>query len=183
MQSNDIKLINSGVQDCIGLKGASAAKWLREQNIPVPNAPNHWVQYDEDHLVLRLGTDAFLLQALTSQDQQQPDQLITKLELCLTIKQHESTGVYRVPRADALLQLTGDGIADLLSQVCRLDTQHVLQNNALVITQIAGVNATLLKASASPEVYYLWFDVSYQDYMVNTMMHLAKPAASMNNDH
>lgn len=183
MQSNDIKIISSGAQDCFGLKGSGAAKWLQEQNIQVPDAPNHWVQQNERHLLLRLGSDAFLLQAIDPQDQLQPDALIAKLELCLSIKPLESTGVYRVPHADSFLQLSGDGVADLLSQVCRLDTHHVLQNNALVISQIAGVNATLLKASSHPEVYYLWFDVSYQDYMVKTMMHLAKPAASMNNDH
>jgi hypothetical protein len=180
MASQDsIEMLDLHAQACLGIKGRHAADWLAAQHIQVPKTPNHWVQHEENHLVLRFGNDEFLLQQIATRNQSQTDAFLEDLKQRLASNLHEITGVYLVPRADACLQLSGNEVDHLLAQVCRLDTQQLLNNQALVMTQFAGVNGILLKASIQPDVYRLWFDISYQAYMEETIMQLVNQPNSI----
>lgn len=168
--SKSVQMLDLSAQPVIGIKGAASAQWLNKQGFSVPTLPNHWVKQSEQCLILRLGSNEYLLQQLSIQANQNSFDLIEKT---LINKSKESAGIYHVPRADASIQLIGDGVDLLLSQVCRLDIENELQEQALLITHIAGVNAILLKATEQPNSYRFWFDQSYQSYIVETLTKLA----------
>jgi sarcosine oxidase, subunit gamma len=165
MQLNkNLEMTDLGMQAIVGLKGSNAAAWLLEQGIDIPDKANHWAKLGQDGMVLRLGMSEFLIQ----------DANTTTIEKNLSIAMEAHAGVYHVPRADVSLQLKGDGVMSLLSQICRLNIDQVTQNNTVVMTQVAGVPAILLKASPQASIYRLWFDFSYQTYMTETITKLAK---------
>ncbi len=164
-----IEVIDCSSQPSLGIKGSGAADWLIEQNIIIPSVPNHWVAHHDEVIVLRLGVSEFLVQQTLSNG----SHALEMLEASLIKKMDAYSGVYHVPRADTSLQLKGGDVPNLLSKVCRLDVQQLLQDNALVMTQIAGINAILLKASTQPQTYHLWFDFSYQNYLLETLASLA----------
>ncbi len=169
-----IEVIDCSSQPSLGIKGPGAADWLIKQNIMVPTAPNHWVVHHDEAIVLRLGVSEFLIQQTLNKESHASALSFDMLEASLIKKMDAYSGVYHVPRADTSIQLKGDDVPNLLSQVCRLDVQQLLQDNALVMTQIAGINAILLKASTQPETYRLWFDFSYRNYLLETLTSLAK---------
>jgi len=177
---NQMEMIDFSAQASIGIKGAHAASWLSAQQISVPQKPNHWVLHNETHLVLRLGMQELLIQQIAGKDNSHPDDCLATLESSLARNlhdtNHEKEGVYHVPRADSLMQLTGHGVLDLLAQTCRLNISNELQDHALVMTQVAGINAILLKVQA---VTYLWFDQSYHAYMVETITELTKQSLTI----
>lgn len=153
----------------VGIKGAQAERWLNQQVIATPPLPNHWLETYQANgqtlLVLRLGTSEFLIEALDDQ---------TDVPLT-TFNQVKAAGVYTVPRADASFRLAGENINALLAQICMLDITQALQENALVMTQIAGVSAILLKESTQQNSYRLCCDVSYKHYLQDTLKRLAAP--------
>jgi sarcosine oxidase subunit gamma len=148
-----------------GIKGSNAALWLQQQGITTPDSANHWVQSSQGTMVLRLGQGEFLI------EDQSGGQVVAQL---LAASKAKPPGVYVVPRADATFRLNGEGVERVLAKICMLDITHELQANALLMTQVAGVSAVLLKeGSGEQSSYRLWCDVSYQAYMLNTLSNMA----------
>jgi sarcosine oxidase, subunit gamma len=172
--NKDLEMIDLSMHAALGIKGSYASAWLEQQGIEVPSAPNYWIKLNQNCMVLRLGMNEFLIQEVGSTINQEAQALIVTLENNLSNVMEDYAGVYRVPRADASLLLKGDGVAPLLSQMCRLNIEQDIQGHALVMTQVAGVSAILLKESEQGNVYKLLFDLSYQAYMTETIANLAK---------
>lgn len=172
--NKSLEMIDLSEHEVIGIKGNNATAWLTQQGIEVPSAPNHWIRLGQDGIVLRLGMNEYLIQEVSSKDNHETPSFIPTIENSLSTVMNEHVGVYRVPRADVSLLLKGDGVAFLLSQICRLNIEQDLLSNALVMTQVAGISAILLKESQQAGIYRLWFDLSYQAYMTETITNLTK---------
>lgn len=170
--NKNLEMIDLSMHEVVGIKGNNATAWLTQQGIEVPSAPNHWIKLGQDGMVLRLGMNEYLIQQVSSKDNHETQSIIPTIENSLSKEMNEHAGVYRVPRADTSLLLKGDGVAFLLSQICRLNIEQALLGNALVMTQIAGISAILLKESQQVDAYRLWFDLSYQTYMTETITNL-----------
>jgi sarcosine oxidase, subunit gamma len=139
-----------------GVKGAQATAWLAKHGVSIPAAPNTWVLSGQT-LVLRLGSTEFLL------EDQAGGEICKKLsEDTLRVP-----NVYKVPSADAAWILAGSGVLNLLSELCALDLrENSLLENDVVMTQVAGISATLLRQTINGEtVYRLWCDGTYATFM------------------
>lgn len=149
-----------------GVKGPNVVQWLAAHKVEMPEQRNTWRLDGSGALVLRLGNSEFLIE----------DQPGTQTCQRLKADQHKSFGVYKVQRCDASLILSGSQVQQLLSELCVLDLRDkALPENALVMTQIAGISATLLRQTLNgEEVFRLWCDGTYGPYIWETLIELAK---------
>jgi len=150
-----------------GIKGAKAGEWLAQQGLKTPEALNTWVEGAPGTLVLRLGVSEFLVE----------DQLIGKA--CAKLQAFDQANIqsaYQVVRADAAFVLGGSEVLNLLAELCVLDLRDsALPSNFVVMTQIAGISATLIRESLSGEqVYRIWCDGSYGLYLWEILIEIAQ---------
>jgi len=148
------------------IKGPSAAQWLEVNKLKIPATANSWNQQQSGALVLRLGNSEFLIE----------DQPAGKLCAALNVADRKAlNGLYKVERSDVALVLSGSQALSLLSELCTLDLREkALGENALVMTQVAGISATIIRQSLNNEpVYRLWCDGTYGAFMWDTMLEIA----------
>lgn len=150
------------------VKGPQAAAWLAARGMNTPAAINSWDEAAPGTMILRLGGSEFLLE-----DQHSGDTCAT---LAKGFKQAEVAGVYKVQRADAAFILSGSEALDLLSELCMLDLRDsALGANAVVMTQVAGISATLLRQTLNgQQVYRIWCDGTYGPYLWDMLTEVAK---------
>ena len=150
-----------------GIKGANAAEWLAQQGIKTPDLINAWIEGAPGTLVLRLGNSEFLVE----------DQLMGKACAKLhAFDQSNMQSAFHVARADASFVLSGSEALNLLSELCVLDLRDAaLPINAVVMTQIAGISATLLRENlAGEQVYRIWCDGTYGRYLWKILIEIAQ---------
>ena len=89
-------------------------------------------------------------------------------------------GVYKVPRADAAYLLAGSQVLNLFSELCPLDVRETaLAENEVIMTQVAGISAIVLRQSINNEtVYRLWCDGTYGAYMLHTLSEVSNESNS-----
>jgi sarcosine oxidase subunit gamma len=147
-----------------GVKGRRAQEWLTALGYSLPEQPNSW-ETTTDAMHLRLGISEFLIEANSNS---------YSLDALMLAAKSVSSGVYWVPRADTAFEISGSAATDLLSEICMLDTTKQA-NNALFMTQIAGISAILIKLPNTPvPSYRIWCDGSYHHYMLETLSRIAK---------
>jgi sarcosine oxidase subunit gamma len=146
-----------------GVKGPEAANWLIRHKVAVPTKANTWL-IKENTIVMRLGASEFLV------EDQKDAETCTKL----VVDHLRVAGVYKVPRVDASYLLAGSHVKNMLSELCALDlSEHALPDNGVVMTQVAGISATILRQSLNGElIYRLWCDGTYGTYMKHTLLEI-----------
>lgn len=149
----------------VGIKGPQAVKWLASQDIKTPADINSWIEHNGT-LVLRLGGSEFLVEERNSG---------LPSEKLASFDQATTTGVYKVQRADASFILSGSEALNMLSELCMMDLRDsALGANTVVMTQVAGISATLLRQQLNGEqVYRLWCDGTYGSYMWDMLLEVA----------
>ena len=147
-----------------GVKGPQASKWLANNGISIPAEPNTWILSDHA-IVMRLGASEFLIEDQTD------GKTCSKLEADVD----RVNGVYKVPRADAAYLLAGSQVLNLFSELCPLDLRETaLAENEVMMTQVAGISATILRQSINNKtVYRLWCDGTYGVYMLHTLLEIS----------
>jgi sarcosine oxidase subunit gamma len=150
-----------------GIKGTNVLQWLSEQKIEIPAQPNSWIQHPNGTLVLRLGGSEFLI------EEPNGSQLCEQLKIA---NRERPYGVFKVQRADTALLLSGTEVTNLFSEVCSIDLRgQALDDNRLVMTQVAGISATLIRQTLNGEpVYRLWCDGTFGAYMWETLLEIAQ---------
>lgn len=146
-----------------GVKGPDAACWLTKHKVTLPTAANTWL-LNENTMVIRLGISEFLV------EDQKGGEACAKL----TADFLRVAGVYKVSRVDASYLLAGSYIKNLLSEICALDlSEPALSDNGVVMTQVAGISATIVRQVLNGEaVYRLWCDGTYGTYMKHTLLEI-----------
>jgi sarcosine oxidase subunit gamma len=149
-----------------GIKGPGAQAWLLALGVEIPAAANSWAQQANGALVLRLGNSEFLVE----------DQPGSQLCQALQAADASGSGLYKVPRYDAALILSGREVQNLLSELCTLDlSEKGLAQQALLMTQVAGISATVLRQNLNgEEIYRLWCDGTYGSYLWETVLQIAE---------
>ena len=166
-----ISIIDVSSLPRFGIKGREASVWLSSQGITLPTIANSWTIGKDSSLILRLGNSEFLIE-----DQKQ-GQTTAKLEVAC---KNRIAGIYPVARADASFMLTGEAATDLLSEICMLDLRQETHPQALYMTQIAGISATLLKQQLDDNaVVRLWCDGTYHHYMHEILRIIAKEVSTL----
>lgn len=147
-----------------GVKGPEAANWLSNYKVEIPAKANTWL-FSGNAIVMRLGTSEFLI------EDQQGGETCAKLAADWL----RVAGVYKVPRVDASFTLLGSGVLRMLSEICALDLSATgLQGNEVVMTQVAGISATVLRQNLNGDsLYRLWCDGTYGVYMKQMLSEIA----------
>jgi sarcosine oxidase subunit gamma len=148
----------------LGLKGARATQWLATLGIIAPTAPNSWSAAPpgagevDSLIVARLGASELFLQEAAG------GHTLERLSQAL---RNNPPGVYPVLREDTALVLAGDGVHDVLAQVCNVDFQTIsLDSRAIVLTLMIGVAVLVAPQVEADERYYrIWCDPSYGPYL------------------
>lgn len=165
-----LNVTNLSALQRFGIKGPAAAEWLIHQGIEVPKNANTWLKTATGLMVLRLGASEFLLE----------DSLDGTNCAALCVKAKQATqNVYYVARFDASFALSGDATLDLLAELCTLDLRpSLVADDALVMTQIAGISATILRQPLNGEVVYrIWCDGTYDEFMGGVLQEVASEIA------
>jgi len=148
-----------------GIKGAKAAEWLSGQGITLPESNNSWLEISSGSLLMRLGSSEFMIESQATEN----------LPTLSNSDQFATPGVYKVQRADAAFIISGQQALNLLSELCTLDLKgEALSDNKLLMTQIAGISAILLKQSINgKEAYRIWCDGTYGHYLWEKLLEIA----------
>lgn len=148
-----------------GVKGPNATKWLVEHGVSIPTNHNTWTLSQQKTLVLRLGASEYLIE----------DQLDGAVCSRLSADTTRVTGVYRVPRADAAFIVSGSLSLNLFSELCSLDLREKsFGANELLMTQLAGISATLIRETLNSEtIYRIWCDGTYGAYLWDVLLEVA----------
>ena len=129
----------------LGLKGPRAAEWLAAQGIGVPAEPNTWTHSGQTSasdslLVARLGTGEFFLEDIAA------GSTLTRMAPALD---GQPAGVYPVLREDWAFSLGGEGVHDVLAQVCNVNFSALpLHSNPVIMTLMIGVAVLVVPQSA-----------------------------------
>jgi sarcosine oxidase subunit gamma len=153
----------------LGLKGPRAAEWLAAQGIVLPAAPNTWAAGTgaDALLVARLGQSEFFLEG---------DTAATTLQRLALSLNGRLPGVYPVLREDWGFDLGGEGVHDVLAQVCNVNFAALApDSHPVIMTLMIGV-AVLVVAQggaagqgACERRYRIWCDPTYGEYFAEVL--------------
>ncbi len=175
--------VGTGRERC-GFKGPRAAEWLASQGILLPQASNTWTSVsgagtaaaaadmstanqpaatipasnsEDGLLVARLGTAEFFLEGKADG---------TSLRGILSA-QTLPAGVYPVLREDAAFSLSGEGVHDVLAQVCNVNFAALaLESNPVIMTLMIGVAVLVVPQVADAcRRYLIWCDPTFGPYV------------------
>ena len=162
----------------LGLKGPRAEAWLAAQGIALPAAPNTWV-YSE----AGLGADALLVARLGQSEFFLEDDAAgaTLQRLAPSLDRH-LPGVYPVLREDWGFNLGGDGVHEVLAQVCNVNFAALPpDSHPVIMTLMIGVAVLVVpraraagKGSASGQGaderrYRIWCDPTFGAYFAEAL--------------
>src|SRR5271166_2582874 len=128
----------------LGVKGPRAAEWLVAQGLGVPMAPNSWARFTaavgaEAVMVARLGQLEFFLEDAPAG---------TTLRGMAPALAANPPGVYPVLREDAAFQLSGEGVHDVLAQVCNVNFAGLaLDSHPVIMALMIGVAVLVVPES------------------------------------
>jgi sarcosine oxidase, subunit gamma len=152
----------------IGMKGPRAEEWLADRGIVLPAAPNSWTGStaagnSTGLLVARLGTAEFFL------DDAAAGTLLQGIRRGLEENPPE---VYPVLREDAAFQLSGDGVHDVLAQVCNVHFAGLaLDSRPVIMTLMLGVAVLVVPERAdnpgrdTERRYRIWCDPTFGAFL------------------
>jgi sarcosine oxidase subunit gamma len=136
----------------LGVKGAAAEAWLREQGIEVPPATYDTLGLEDGGLIARLGSADFFLEGSSSEG------VVSHLSAELG---RFPPQVYRVERQDATFLLAGGRALQVLAELCSVDFQAA-PIGRVCLTRLGGVNCAVLpQASDAGPVFRLWADYTW----------------------
>ncbi len=155
----------------LGLKGPRAAEWLVAQGLGVPMAPNSWARSSgaggsEAVMVARHGQFEFFLEDAPAG---------TSLRGMAQALAANPPGVYPVLREDAAFELSGDGVHDVLAQVCNVNfAAFSLDAHPVIMTLMIGVAVLVAPQSihAGPGAerrYRIWCDPTFGPSLCETL--------------
>lgn len=172
MTADDAEANQLGLADltCLkrfGVKGAAAATWLSQQNVPIPAQLNCWCPLIEDRsqsgIVARLGKNEFLIE--------------DSLQTYVTDHLHEAssqlpTQVCPVLRQDLAIALSGESIHELLRQTCNINFRALdLSQYPVILTSMIGVSVTVIPTVRKGLPFYrIWCDGTFGSYVWQTLV-------------
>lgn len=159
MPESSIQLQDIGASRKLGLKGSGAEPCLREQGIVPPSEILGAAQFSNGGWIVRLGAAEFFLER--GDFGHAWDRLESKLS-------SHPPGVYRIPRSEATLLLTGADSKLLLAQTCGIDFRKA-ELHKVVYSRVAGVSCGILPECADELRFRVWVDYTYFPYLWETL--------------
>jgi sarcosine oxidase, subunit gamma len=146
-------------RDRLGLKGPRAAEWLAAHGIVLPMTPNTWTHSEETPaaealLVARLGAAEFFLEDAAG------GATLKRVSQSLDT---QPPGVYPVLREDWGFHLGGEGVHEVLSQVCNVNFAALSpDSHPLIMTLMIGVAVLVVPQNGQ---YRIWCDPTFGPYL------------------
>jgi sarcosine oxidase subunit gamma len=155
----------------LGLKGPRAAQWLAANGIDSPATPNTWTspapaEAAQALLVARLGSTEFFLEDAAAGT--------TLVRIAPSLQEHP-VGVYPVLREDWAFVLGGEGVHEVLTQVCNVNFAALsLDSRPLIMTLMIGVAVLVVPQSAGgapggAAQYRIWCDPTFGPYLLESL--------------
>jgi sarcosine oxidase subunit gamma len=155
---------------CWGVKGPRAAEWLVGRGVALPMTPNSW-SYSaaagdpQGVLVARLGSSEFFLEQAATATVAGPGAAAQR-----------GAGVYPVLREDAAFCLSGEGVHEVLAQVCNVQFEALaLDSHPVIMTLMIGVAVLVVPeetgngAPRGDRRYRIWCDPTYGPSLGETL--------------
>jgi len=158
-----------------GCKGPAAEQFLASLGLPLPSSPNGWTKDSGGHLIARLATSEFLVEA-TGPEQAHAANAANRL----LDPMRRERGLVPVLRQDLVFELAGSRANDLLRQTCNVNLAPLgrtasAEAGALVLTSMIGVGVTVLPhAGTRGTTFTIWADPSFGHYLWSTLADIAK---------
>jgi sarcosine oxidase subunit gamma len=164
-------------RDRLGLKGPRAADWLVTQGIDVPATPNTWTQSANTWAQSEEGTAADVLLAArlgAAEFFLEDGAAGTALKRIFPALDGNPPGVYPVLREDWAFGLGGEGVHDVLAQVCNVNFAALpLDSRPLIMTLMIGVAVLVVPqimvsggaGGAAERRYRIWCDPTFGPYL------------------
>jgi sarcosine oxidase subunit gamma len=136
----------------LGVKGSDAESFLTGAGIDVPAEVYQTRELEDGGLIVRLGTDEFLLES----------GFATEIVPRIAERLQQQTGrAFAIERQDATFLLLGPRATEVFAQTCALD-MSAAPRRQLILTRVAGVNCGVLPEDLHEvPAYRLWVDYSY----------------------
>jgi sarcosine oxidase subunit gamma len=164
----------SGRARC-GCKGSAADDYLSSLGLTLPASPNSWTLDDAGHLIARLATSEFLIEALgVEQDR------VASIAAELHDPARRTRGLVPVQRQDLVIELAGPRANDLLRQTCNVNFAALARDEThgtgpLVLTMMTGVGVTVVpQVGAHGASFTIWADPSFGHYLWSTLADITK---------
>lgn len=157
-----VTLLLDDPRDRLGLKGPRAGEWLAAQGLALPAAPNTWTETRATPgvpvLAARLGATEFFLEDGADGT--------TIRRIAASAHEHPPS-VYPVLREDWAFQLGGDGVHEVLAQVCNVNFAALaLESRPLIMTLMIGVAVLVVpRSAAGGRDYRIWCDPTFGPYL------------------
>ncbi len=150
-----------------GFKGPRAVEWAGAQGLPLPPAANRFERSEDGSLlVARLGSVEFFVEETTAGVPAAAGGAPSIAELRAALEARPS-GVYPVLREDSAFRLAGEGVHDVLAQVCNVDfTVLSVSSTRVVMTLMAGVAVIVIPGTGH---YSIWCDPTFGAYLGETL--------------
>ena len=158
-----------------GCKGPAAEDFLASLGLPTPPSPNGWTIESSGHLIARLATSEFLVEA-TGREQSHA----AKAAQRLLDPARRQRGLVPVLRQDLVLELSSSRANDLLRQTCNVNFAALTRvatgvAGSLVMTSMIGVAVTIVpQVGTHGAVFTIWADPSFGHYLWSMLGDIAK---------
>ena len=154
----------------IVVKGPSAASYLQNLGVPIPEKILQVDSLERGGLIARTGGSEFFLE---SGFVGWPSQAVRDSLDGLGSPSY-NPGVYPVLRQDASLVISGPRVGEMFRHVSSYDFIGEVHGD-LVFTPIAGVSCSILRTALNGRtVFRLWTDGTYGHYIWHTLLEVAK---------
>ncbi|OUR80265.1 sarcosine oxidase subunit gamma [Marinomonas sp. 42_23_T18] len=164
-----IKMQDATAFSRVGFRGQGVERFLAEQGLAVPSAPNQSVLSDTGLVVLRLSkTEFWILDTDNAQHE-----LIAALELA-------SKGLSQVYRlycqhSHAFFLIRGKEISNLFAKICGVDlSESAFAVTSIAQTSVARTNAIVVRQERNDEAFFLLLsDLASSQYLWDAIVDAA----------
>jgi len=168
--NSSIKLQDGTAFSRVGFRGQGVERFLVDQGLAVPSAPNQSVLSDTGLVILRLSkTEFWILDIDNAQDE-----IIEALELA-------SKGLSQVYRlycqhSHAFFVLAGKDLSNMFAKICGVDlSEGAFSVTSIAQTSVARTNAIVVRQDKNgEEVFLLLSDLASSQYLWDAIVDASK---------
>jgi sarcosine oxidase subunit gamma len=159
-----LALCDASAFERISIKGANAATFLQEQNLPTPEEIYATASLPANGLIARTGTAEFFLEDSAH------GSTVGHVRKALG---KGKEGVYPVLREDASFLVSGTEAIKVLMQTCGYDFRQA--DSRMVYSRVAMVSCAILPRILNRiPVFQLWLDATYGAYLWKTLLAIVR---------
>ncbi len=161
-QSGEAALFDNSLWSKFAVKGPSAAEWLRDQGVPIPDRTYDTNRPSAGDLVVRTGGDEFVIQS------EREKGLADRIQEAYA----GGDGAWPYPHEAATFVLSGPHAPGVLLQTCSVNFASE-PIDRIVYTRVAGVSCAILpEPRETKTTYRLWVPASYATYLAEVLLEI-----------